>query len=529
MRELLILLKTRFANTYNINKLCHIKKTKLILYAFLIVYVVVSMSMTFFMYAKGAADFLNDYKMISFLLTLFFIASSFTTFMFTIYNAKSGMFSASDNDLLLSMPIKASTILASRLVYVMLWNLGTSLFVMVPAFVVYAMNVEVTFIYYIFAFITFILLPVIPTILASIIGYIIAYLTSKSNAKNLFEIVMSFTFIGLIYYGMSKADVILNFMVNNIDNFENILKWGFYPVYLIGEIFNDYNVLSLLIYVVINIGLFIIFTFILSVNFKKIIAKLQENKTRSNFVMKSLKTESITRIFYMKELKRYLSSPIYVMNTFLGLIMIIGAAIATIFYDKTQILAILNINGGSNMFQLLSAAVVFIVFLSNTTSASISLEGKNYWVLKTLPLKPNKIYNGKLLLNLSLTLPIVYVSLIIFKYTLNLALSEFAILMILATIASLVSSKFGLIVNLMFPKMDAINDVVIVKRSLSVMICVLLPMAVIFGITGIYSLISNAISFNTFIIIAIVLLFLMNLVERILLNTWGTKRFKEIN
>jgi ABC-2 type transport system permease protein len=298
---------------------------------------------------------------------------------------------------------------------------------------------------------------------------------------------------------------------------------------LIGEIFNDYNILSLLIYVIINIGLFIIFTFLLSVNFKKIIAKLQENKTRSNFVLKTLKTESIIKIFYMKELKRYLSSPIYVMNTFFGLIMIIGAAIATIFYDKTQILAILNMNGGSNMFQLLSAAVVFLIFLSSTTSASISLEGKNYWILKTLPIKPNKIYSGKLLFNLSLTLPIVYVSLIIFKYTLNLAVTEFIILILLATITSLVSSKFGLIVNLMFPKMDAINDVVIVKRSLSVMICVLLPMAVIFGITGLYSLISNVISFNIFIIMAIVLLVLMNLVESIILNTWGAKRFKEIN
>lgn len=529
MRELYLLLKTRFANTYSLNKVFQMKKSRLILYAFFGIYIVAALSITFYGYAKGAADYLNQYNMISMMLIMFFIGSSFATFMFTIYNAKSSMFSANDNDLLLSMPIKANTILASRLIYIMLWNLLTAFFVMLPAFVVYAMNVDVSFMYYILAFIVFILLPVIPTILASVIGYVIAYLTSKSNAKNWFEIVMSFTFIAAIYYGMSKIDTILNFMVNNGADLDRILKWGFYPVYLVGQIFNDYNYLSLLIFVVLNVGLFVGFTYLLSINFKKIIAKLQENRTKSNYVMKSLKTESVTKVLFMKEFKRYLSSPIYVLNTFFGLIMLIIAAVATVFYDSDKILAVLGMSGGPNMFQLLAAGVCFIAFISCTTSASISLEGKNYWILKTLPIESDKILNSKILLNIALTLPIIYVSLIILKFTLNLEISEFVILGVLATISTLVSSKFGLLINLKFPKMDAANDVIIIKRSLSVMIVVLLPMAIIFGVVGIYSLIANMINFNTFIIVIILVLCVLNIVERMLLRTWGTRRFKEIN
>lgn len=529
MRELLILLKNRFANTYNLNKFRNINKAKFVLYFLLAIYVIASLSFTFYTYAKGAADVLSKFNLISYMLVLFFILSSFTTFMFTIYNAKSSMFNANDNDLLLSMPIKPSTILASRLIFIMAWNLMTSLFVMVPAFVVYAMYVNVSFVYYLYAFITFILLPVIPTILASIFGYIIAYFTSKGNAKNFIEVIMSFTFIGLIYYGIAQAENILKFMTENISGLDNILKWCFYPVYLISEVFNDNNILSLVIFIVLNIGLFVIFTYLLSRNFKNIIAKLQENRTKSNYVLRTLKTESVSKILYTKELKRYFSSPVYVMNTLFGLVMIIVAAVGTIFYDKNQILAMLEMNGTSSMFQLLSGAVAFIVFLSCTTSASISLEGKNYWILKTLPIKANKIFNSKILLNMSIVLPIVYISLIIFKFTLNLNIAEFLMLILLATVCSFVSSKIGLLVNLKFPKMDAVNDTVIVKRSLSVMICVLAPMAIVFGMGAIYSMIEKMLGFNVFILLVITLLVIVDIACRVLLKIWGTERFKQIN
>jgi ABC-2 type transport system permease protein len=464
------------------------------------------------------------------MLIIFFFIASFATFMFTIYNAKSGMFNVEDNNLLISMPIKPSIILGSRLIYIALGNLLAAMFIMGPAFIVYAKYVDVSFAYYILAFLTFIFLPIIPTILASIIGYIIAYLTSKSNAKNWAEIIISFIFIGLIYYGMIKIDVILNYVVTHIEDLENILKWGFYPFYLIEEIFNDYNYLSLAIYIFLNIGLFIIFAYLLSTNFKGIIARLQENKTKSNFVMKHLKTKSVSLTLYDKEVKRYLSSPIYVFNTSFGIIMLAIAAIASIFYDSEQIITMLGINSaGSTIFPLLVTGLMFIAFLSSTTSASISIERNNYWILKMLPVKPIEIFKGKIFLNLTLILPVTYISLLVFYFTFGLTISQLFILIIFVTIASLVSTKFGLLVNLKFPKMDAISDVVIVKRSLSVMIAILVPMFIIFGVSSFYSSIEEIINFNIFLIIIFALLIMINFIEYYLLKTWGAKRFKEIN
>ena len=183
MKNLYLLLKTRLLNTYNIKKLLNVSKKRMVIYIAIVIYVITTLFISVYEMVSNVANALNEYHLITYLPVLFYLLSTFMVFMFTTYNAKGSMFNSKDNDLLFSMPIKHSDILGSRLIYVYLWNLMTSLFFIAPTFIVYAIKVDVPFIYYIYAFIIFILLPIIPTILASVIGMIIAYLTSKTSRK----------------------------------------------------------------------------------------------------------------------------------------------------------------------------------------------------------------------------------------------------------------------------------------------------------------------------------------------------------
>lgn len=528
MKKLWFLLIVRFKNAFNIDKIKNVKKGKLLLYSLITIYVLFSLFTVFYGYANDAITFLNNYQLITYAIVLFVIGAMISTFMFTIYNAKNSMFSSNDNDLLMAMPIKASTILASRLIYITIWNLLVNALIMIPVFIVYATKVNVPLVYYIYAVIVFLLTPVLPTIIASILGYIIAYFTSKSNAKNLFEIVMSFTMMGLLYYGMAKMDAILNYLATNINNFENVIKWVFYPIFLVSEIFNDYNIISLLLFVIINISLFVIFTYILSINFKNIIARLQ-SRAKSNYVMKNLKTNKVSKALFVKELKRFLSSPIYVLNTTIGLVMFIVGSIATISYDIDEIIIALGFTTTSNTFNILIPAAIFIAFLSNTTSSSVSLEGKNFWILKTLPIEPFKVLWAKVCLNIALIFIFTFIGSIILSFTLGLTYIELLLILLFTIVSSLAASEFGLLINLRFPKMDALNDTVVVKRSLSVMITVFVPLIIFIAITGLYPLISNVISFTLLLGIIFALLIVIAFIEYYLLKTWGVRRFKEIN
>lgn len=530
MRNLYILLKNNIITTLGINKILKGKKSMLIVSIVFILYIIFSLLLTSGSYAYVIANALEKYNLITFMITIFFFIASFTTFTFTIYSSKSGLFNSNDNDLLLSLPIKSSTVLASRLIMIMLWNLITAAFVILPAFVVYAMKVDVPVQYYFFVSVIFILLPVIPTVLASLIGYAIAYLTSKSNSKNWFEILISFMFFFAIFYLTSNGDKVLKYMVNDMTQLENFIKWAFHPVYLVNSALSEYNYISLLFYTLINIGALVIFVAVLSKSFKAILSKLKENKTKKNYVVKTLKTGSINKALFIKEVKRYFSSPVYVLNTSFGVIMILFLAVGSIFYDKEVLLTMLGFTETvATPFQMLLLVIAFVTFISNTASASVSLEGSNFWIVKSLPISEKKILNVKILLNLVIVLPITYISIIILRFTFGLSTLEMLTLLLLSTIFSVFTSYFGLLTNLKFPKLDATSDIVIAKRSLSVMISTLVPMVLIFSIVGLYSEISKNINFNLFIFIITLAIILLIVLERILLNSWGVKRIKEIN
>jgi ABC-2 type transport system permease protein len=245
--------------------------------------------------------------------------------------------------------------------------------------------------------------------------------------------------------------------------------------------------------------------------------------------MKKLYSRSISKTLYIKDIKRYLSSPIYVFNTSFGVIMFIIAAIASIFFDKEQILKVLELNNNVGMYPLLAAGVGFVMFMSNTTSASISIEGKNFWVIKSLPVSPMQVLRSKILVNLTVTIPIGIISLVIMYFAGVIKEFDLLVLIILTLISALLSALFGLIVNLKFPKMDAINDVAAVKQSLSVIISILVPMTVIFGIIGIYTAISSFIGTNGFILITMIIMLILMFIGYYILKTWGIKRYKEIN
>jgi ABC-2 type transport system permease protein len=373
------------------------------------------------------------------------------------------------------------------------------------------------------------LLPVIPTILACIVGYVVAYFTSKSNAKNWFEIIISLFLIGALYYVIYKSGDILNYIVMHNEELKSILKWGFYPIYLVLEMLNDYNYLSLIIFIILHVALFTLFTYILSIKFKKIIAKLQENRTKSNFVMKTLHSESTSKTLFIKEVKRYFSSPIYVFNTLFGPIMILLVAMASIVYDKGKIMSVIGVNVGEDMiFQVLVAGILFTTFFTSTTSSSISIEGKNFWIMKTLPINPKDIFKGKMLLNLVLIIPATYLSLAILYFTLGLTIIQLLTLIALTLISALVTVQFGLLINLKFPKMNAINDVVIVKKSASAMISVMIPLVTVMAAASVYTSLKDVIDFNFLLGIVLMLLTLLVFVEHRILETWGVKRFKEI-
>lgn len=143
--------------------------------------------------------------------------------------------------------------------------------------------------------------------------------------------------------------------------------------------------------------------------------------------------------------------------------------------------------------------IVFCIVMSNTSCVSISIEGKNLWILKSLPVDEIDILKSKILLNILLTIPISVICFLVIGIKLEFEI--IIVVMLLIILLSIFSSILGLFINLLYPKLEFTSDVQVVKQSASVIITMisnLLYVAILCGI-GYILKINN---FEVFLIIS---------------------------
>ena len=97
------------------------------------------------------------------------------------------------------------------------------------------------------------------------------------------------------------------------------------PLY--GIAVGELNTSALLLFVVISLFTFFLFTISLSKSYKALNTRLASSSTHSVYKQGSLKSSSCFMALYKKELKRYFSSSLYILNTGFGVVLLIIVSI----------------------------------------------------------------------------------------------------------------------------------------------------------------------------------------------------------
>jgi len=100
----------------------------------------------------------------------------------------------------------------------------------------------------------------------------------------------------------------------------------------------------------------------------------------------------------------------------------------------------------------------------------ISLEGKSFWVIKTMPIDSRAVLIGKALLNMMLVVPVVIVASCLLWLVLKLEVLEFLMLLCLPIFVNIFISFIGVFINLLYPKFDFESEHAVVKRSMATLI-----------------------------------------------------------
>ena len=382
--------------------------------------------------------------------------------------------------------------------------------------------------FFLILIISVIFMPLIPVIVASILAVFISYFATKFKHKNLVTIVGATAVTLLILIGsFNMNSIIESFMMNSASIMEGIGKI-YLPVTFFTNALRDTNLIELGKFIIISIIPFIVFVLVFSKLFGKINARLGENYKNANYKMKSLKSSSVTKALLQKEIKRYFSTPIYVLNTGVGMIIIVAASVATLFVDGQTLTMYMDMPYVAELMPLNALLVlVFGIGISCTTTSSISLEGKNLWIVKSLPTREMDIFKGKIFLNLLITIPLGIVANIIFF--IGLKFSFVALLWNLAftIVFSLLTSIVGLVINLYLPKLDWASPTVVVKQSAAVLIEMLFTFAAIGLPIGAF-LLFNITNINMFLSIILAILIILLIISYCILNTVGIKKFNQL-
>lgn len=388
----------------------------------------------------------------------------------SVFSTYSGLYLAKDNDMLLSMPIRIRDIMISRLLGVYLMGLIYSGAIILPAVVVYWVISPFTFAKFAGGIIFVFDISLIVMILSCLLGWVVAKISVKLKNKSFITVFVSLIGFGLYYFICFKAGDVIGALIANVEQYGDRLKGSAYPLFVFGSL-GAGKWLDILIVTALVLALFFLTWFILSKTFLKI-ATATSRGTKAKYKEKTAHTKGTFGALFGKELRRFTSSPNYMLNCGLSTLILPLVGILMIVKGRSLIaeLSLYLPEHSAIPYTVVIGMICLCASMNNSAAPSVSLEGKNLWLIKSMPVTSWQIIKAKISLQLAITLPAV----ILCSVCACIALDGFFfnnIFLILITVsATILFALIGMVAGVKLPNLTWINEVVPIKQSLAVAI-----------------------------------------------------------
>ena len=477
-----------------------------------------------FIYAYSMGLVLKMYDSIELLPSIFVALTSIVVLFTSIFKVKGTLFGFKDYDMVMSLPVSNSKIVASRLILLYSINEVFVFIIMIPVMIAYGILVQPGVVFYIFSISMLLFIPLIPIVIASFLGTVVTYLSMRFRYSNVLYIVFTF----LLLLTMITLPLFLGDSEEVLAQLSHMIASQINRIYPLARLYSkavsDGNIIALLIFVAVSVLVFLIFAFAVGKVFKRINTVIMTGRHKANYKLGELKSSSPIKALYRKDLKRYFSSAVYVMNTGFGVVIMVLGAIALPFVDVSAVTAELNINAAGTIQDILPLFITFCIATSCTTMASISIEGRNLWIVKSLPVSAVMIFTSKILVNLTILTP-VFFSAILMGITMRIPFVNWLLILMATVSCSVFMSLLGLVLNLSFPNLSWTNETVIVKQGTAAMISVFSGIGIVIVQFLLWMVIGNsALSMVLFICFICILIWVL---YRLLLNS-GRRKFERL-
>ena len=413
-----------------------------------------------------------------------------------------------DIETLLPLPLSPSTIVGAKFTLTMIYEYITGLILLLPVLLVFGFKNNESILYYIFAAVIFLMIPVAPLVLASIINMIIMRFTNIAKNKDRFRVLSG---IIAIFMGLS-----LNYFMQNIEqSFKNesqlqqlLIQGNNSLLNLTSSLFpstkfaalaliNSTSInglLNLIIFIAINVALVSIFVILgNTLYFKGVIGASESASARKSLSEeefdKSISHNSTIKALWLTELRLLFRTPIYFMNCVLmnflwPLFLLLPLIFQPDFIKKLHALGNMANNSmfAGVIFSIVFAVSMFFTSINSITATAISREGQNIFVKKYLPISYKVQIMAKVLSGVVISFSGLLIAIMVVSGLANFPIYIPLVGIIISIPGIVLSSLIGIIIDLNFPKLNWDNEQKAVKQNMNVLFNMLINVLLAGGI-----------------------------------------------
>ena len=446
----------------------------------------------------------------------------------SVFNTYSGLYLARDNDLLLSMPIPAGTIIASRLMNVYLMGAMYSAVVFIPALAVYTIVAGAAVLRLACGVIQFLIITVIVLLLSCVLGWVVAKISLRLKNKSLVTVLVSLLFIGGYYFFYFRASDMISDMILNAAVYGEKIKGSAYGLYLFGRI-GEGDLAAAAVFAGGTAVISALVWLVLSRSFLNIVTS-GGSAEKARYVEKPVKEKSVFGALLGKELGRFVSSSSYMLNCGLGILLIPACGVLLLVKGSVIVGTLDEVfSARTGTAEILICTLLCgLAAMNDMAAPSVSLEGKSLWIPQSLPVFSGMILRAKAAMQLILTAPVMLFAVICAVTITGSSAAVKLLICLMPLIYTGFNAVFGTFLGIRMPILNWTDETAPIKQGAAVMIALFGNWFIIVVFAVLYLWVGYTIGIVAYLAAWTALFALAGVFLLHWLDTCGSRKFAEL-
>lgn len=439
-------------------------------------------------------DILKQINEESIILYMGIAATSLAIFIFAIFHVMNTFYFSMDIENLIPLPLRSYEIIGSKLILIIIYEYITEIIFLLPVLIQYGIKINAGLVYYIYGSIIFLINPIVPTILCTILIMVIMRFSNLGKNKDRFKMISGVValsigiginlFIQSITSRNQSKDQIENMIMTIKGKYVGVLSKIFPTtksgVYSLIEHNNFKGFIYICLFLIITLLFLVAFIYIGEKLYLKGVVGISETTSTRKAIEDAdlhryTKKRSVITSYVLKEIKVLLRTPIYFMNcilmNFLWPVFFIApiamqGELSEIIQEVNAILQ--DIDGIKFVVIIAFSVVLFITATNGIAASSISREGQNLYFNKFVPLDAKNMFMAKILTAVIIEFVSIFFILLTISLIIKVPLIVIISIVIITIPAMFFSSLMGLIIDLYYPKLNWDNEQKAVKQNFNI-------------------------------------------------------------